>query len=131
MMFLTFLVWTYMYIRRLSYLHANKVDPASISTPVAGVREIPAHINLAAFNLSNLFELPILFYALCLYLFVTGGVDTVHIATAWWFVAFRVFHSVVHCTNNNVPLRFTLYMLSSVGLWIMVGRAAANAMGWA
>lgn len=129
-MILTFVVWIYMYVRRLSYLHANKVDHASIATPVAGARVIPHEVSLAAYNLRNLLELPILFYAVCLYLFVTGNVDSVQIASAWWFFVFRVGHTVVHCTSNYVPLRFSLYILSSVGLWIMVVRAAVGAFGW-
>ena len=127
MMLLNLAVATYMYIRRLSYLHVNRIDPATLSTPRSGARIIPDDVSLPAYNLHNLVELPILFYALCIYLYVTRNVDTVYVACAWWFLLFRVSHSLVHCTINNVPMRFTVYVLSSLGLWVMVARAAIGA----
>jgi hypothetical protein len=48
---LTFAVWFYMYIRRLSFLHTNNVDPAALSTPYRGARVVPENVSLAAFNL--------------------------------------------------------------------------------
>jgi hypothetical protein len=123
---LTFAVWFYMYIRRLSFLHTNKVDPAALSTPYRGARVVPENVSLAAFNFSNLLELPLLFYAVCLYLFVSGSVDSVHLACAWWFFVFRVIHSLVHCTLNHVVLRFSVYILGSLGLWAMIVRASLN-----
>jgi hypothetical protein len=44
------------------------------------------------------------------------------------FFAFRVLHSVVHCTFNLVPLRFALYVVSAAALWVMVARAAVGLM---
>ena len=40
-------------------------------------------------NLKNLFEMPVLFYVLCLYLFITASVDTAHVISAWTWGAFR------------------------------------------
>jgi hypothetical protein len=33
-------------------------------------------------------------------------------------------HSAVHCTFNRVLLRFYLYLLASIAVWFMAGRAA-------
>ena len=74
-------------------------------------------------NLKNLFELPVLFYALVLYLFVTDQVDATYVTSAWVFVVFRVLHSAVHCTFNLVLLRFWLYFISAAALWFMSLRA--------
>ncbi len=38
--------------------------------------------------------------------------------------AFRALHSTVHCTLNHVPLRFFLYLVSSLALALMVVRLA-------
>ena len=36
-------------------------------------------------NLANLFEFPILFYALCIMIYVTGNVDETFVKLAWFF----------------------------------------------
>jgi hypothetical protein len=53
-------------------------------------------------NLKNLFEFPVLLYALALYLFVAGRVDATYANAAQVFVEFRALHSVVHCTFDLV-----------------------------
>ena len=69
-----------------------------------------------------------LFYALALYLFVTQQVDALAVGMAWVFVAFRALHSAVHCTNNVVMLRFSLYLVSTLALFALAARAALRHM---
>jgi len=66
---------------------------------------------------------PILYYGLCLYLFVSGNVDTAYVVAAWLFFLFRTLHSIVHCTMNIVMARFLLYSGAALVLWFMLGRA--------
>jgi len=129
LMFLTFAVWVYMYIRRTAYLVGNRVDLRKVDTPEKMAQQVPDSVALPAHNLKNLFELPILFYALCLLLFVTDSVDTLYLIAAWWFVAFRIFHSAIHCTFNKVILRFATYFLSAIALWIMMIRYSLQLFG--
>jgi hypothetical protein len=75
-------------------------------------------------NLKNLFEIPVLFYALVLYLFVTNQVDAVYVNAAWVFVVFRALHSAVHCTFNLIMLRFYLYLFATLAVWFIAIRAA-------
>jgi hypothetical protein len=49
-------------------------------------------------------------------------VDDWYLGAAWAFFAFRVLHSIVHCTFYFVPLRFWLYAVSAIALWFMVLR---------
>ena len=63
-------------------------------------------------------------YSAFLYLLAVRQVDGWYLGAAWIFFAFRVLHSVVHCTFNFVPLRFWLYAISAVALWFMVVRTA-------
>ena len=123
MMLLTMFVWTYMYVLRIHYSVVNRIHPQKLTTPEKVAALIPESINNPANNLKNLFELPVLFYALCLYLFVTQSVDMTFLVAAWLFVAFRVFHSIVQCTSNHVMTRFRLYMIASLALWFMFLRA--------
>ena len=124
MLSLTFLVWVHLYVRRISYTIRHRIHPQRLTTPDKGRALIPDAVNYPAYNLSNLFELPVVFYALCLYLYVTGNVDPTYVAAAWVFFLLRVLHSVVHCTVNRVIVRFYLYALSSLALWFMLARAA-------
>ena len=39
------------------------------------------------------------------------------------FVAFRVAHSIVHCTFNLVMLRFYLYLIATLAVWFILVRA--------
>jgi len=126
MLFLTFTVWVVMYIRRINFLVTNKINAQRLTTPERSAQIIPEEISYPAYNLKNLFELPVVFYALCLYLFATGNVDSVNVTAAWVFFGFRVVHSLIHCTKNVVMLRFHAYLISSVALWFMVVRAALD-----
>jgi hypothetical protein len=66
----------------------------------------------------------VVFYALCLLLYVTAMADTIDVVAAWGFLLFRVLHSAIQCTFNRVMLRFGVYMVSALILWFMVGRTA-------
>src|SRR3954468_17890882 len=123
-MLLTLLVWVYMYIRRISFIRKNNISPKDLAVPGALAQLSPAEVSNPSDNLKNLFEIPVLFYALALYLFVTEQVDAAYLATAWIFVAFRALHSAVHCTFNLVMLRFCLYLIATLAVWFMTARAA-------
>jgi hypothetical protein len=91
-------------------------------TPAELARVSPPQVSNPSDNLKNLFELPTVFYAVVLYLYVTNHVDTPYVIAAWVFFLFRALHSVVHCTFNFIPLRFALYVISAGALWFMVVR---------
>ncbi len=124
LMLLTMAVWVLMYIRRLSWISANSPDPQSISTPEKLNQVLPEAVNYPSNNLKNLFELPVLFYALCLHLVAVTQVDPLYVYGAYAYLGLRVAHSAVHCTVNIVLLRFGLYVVSSLILWLMIARAA-------
>ena len=126
MMFLTFVVWVYMYARRIPFINSLKLKPEDLAKPGELARLSPPAVSNPSDNLKNLFEIPVLFYALALFLFVTNRVDALYLAAAWVFVAFRAAHSLVHCTFNHVLLRFSLYLVAAVAVWFMLVRAALD-----
>ena len=71
-------------------------------------------------NLINLFEFPILFYAICIVLYVSGKVDAYLVVLGYWFVGLRVAHSLYHIFINgfigDMPLRALLWLPS----WLIV-----------
>ena len=127
--FLTFLVWVFMYIRRIAFIRGEQLTPEQMAIPGELARLSPADVSNPSDNLKNLFEIPVLFYALALYLFSTGEVDGVYVACGWIFVAFRALHSAVHCTVNVVMVRFYLYLVSTLAVWTMAARAALAHFG--
>jgi hypothetical protein len=128
LLLLTVVVWIYMYARRIPFIQRAKLRPNQL-TPSELARLSPPAVSNPSDNLKNLFELPTLFYALTLYLYVTNQVDPAYVAAAWTFVGFRVLHSAVHCTVNIVLVRFWLYCAAALALWFMVARAAWAALG--
>lgn len=122
--FLTLLVWVYMYIRRIGFITSQKIRPQDLAEPELLVHTWPPGVSNPSDNLKNLFEIPVLFYVLVLYLFITKQVDAIYVNAAWVFVVFRVLHSIVHCTFNLIMLRFYLYLFATLAVWFIAIRAA-------
>jgi hypothetical protein len=124
--FLTLAVWVYMYVRRIAFITASRLRPQDLAVPGRLAELSPAAVSNPSDNLKNLFEIPVLFYALVLYLFVVNQVDATYVYAAWLFAALRALHSAVHCTFNLVTLRFYLYLFSPLAVWFMAIRAALS-----
>ena len=83
---------------------------------------VPEGVSLPNRNYMNLLQQPVLFYVVCLALFVTGLVDDATLTLAWVFVALRAVHSLVHTTYNNVVHRLIAFASSNlvlVVLWVL------------
>ena len=122
-MLLTLVVWVYMYIRRIHFIQSRRLSPQDLATPGVLAQLSPPGVANPSDNLKNLFEIPVLFYALALHLFVTDQVDATYVHAGWVFAVFRVLHSAVHCTFNLVMLRFYLYLVSTLSVWFILVRA--------
>jgi hypothetical protein len=124
MMLLTALVWVYMFIRRNSYILSNRVKLQNIRSPELINAVIPEEVNRPSNNLKNLFELPVIFYALCALLAAIQNADANFVTLAWAYVGLRAAHSIIHCTFNLVLVRFIPYLLSSIILGVMIVKLA-------
>jgi len=70
-------------------------------------------------NFADLLEMPVLFYVICLMLFVTSRLDALFLWLAWIYVALRALHSVVHLTYDNFHQRMALFALSNFAVFLM------------
>jgi hypothetical protein len=122
-MTLTAVVWFYMYAKRIPAMRRARISVQTYTTPGKVSEILPDEVNYSADNLKNLFELPVLYYGLCMYLFLSGNVDAAYVFGAWLFLVLRILHSVVHCTSNIVMVRFYSYAAGATVLWLMLGRA--------
>lgn len=77
-------------------------------------RDEPAESLFVHNNLLNQFQLPVLFYVVCLCLYATHGATWFAVVLAWLFVASRYAHAVIHVTSNRVRLRGPVFMLGFV-----------------
>lgn len=119
-MLLTLVVWVVMYYRRIGEIQSRGL---TVRTRADLDRLSPGAVN-SSNNLQNLFEMPVIFYALVLALHATNHVDRTHIVCAFGFLVFRVVHSAIYCTYNDIMQRFSAYVVSSLFLWAMVIRFA-------
>ena len=114
-----------MYHKRVAFLKNCGIELQDLTK--SKMEEIsPASVSNPSDNFKNLFEIPVLFYALVLYLFITLSVDGVYLVAAWLFVLLRTLHSLVQCTRNIIMVRFTLYIISTAAIWFIALRAGVQ-----
>lgn len=76
---------------------------------------------LTSKNLANQFQLPVIFYVLCLVLASLDAVDKLTLAVAWLFVVTRYVHAYVHVSTNYVPHRLRAFLLGAIFLLLLLG----------
>ena len=84
-------------------------------------REEPADSLLVRNSIANQFELPMLFYAVSILLYLVDADNPATVAGGWLFVALRYAHAYVHVTSNRLRYRRPLFiagMLVLVLLWV-------------
>jgi hypothetical protein len=121
---LTFAVLLTLPFARFRAVKSGKATAADFR--VGESARVPPEAAVINRNYVNLLESPVLFFVVCLALHAAGAVDGTALTLAWAFVGFRVLHSAVHLTYNNVMHRLALFVLSvsALGaLWIWFARA--------
>lgn len=120
MVVLVAVVGARMLIVRVSEMKEHRIHPQSIATSTKAAARFQ-NVN-AADNFRNLFEVPVLFYALVAVAIALGDVPTWLVIGAWSFVALRCIHSFIQCTYNKVMHRFAVFACSFlliVVLWVV------------
>ena len=85
--------------------------------------EEPENLRVLSRHVVNLYETPVLFYAISIIAFITDTVSILILALAWAYVALRYVHSYIHQTSNIVIHRFRVFVTSQfvlMTLWIVV-----------
>ncbi|MDE2466670.1 MAG: MAPEG family protein [Alphaproteobacteria bacterium] len=119
---LSLLVWIWMYATRIPAMQRAKLDPNAAMHP-GSLDILPSEVRRVADNYNHLMEQPTIFYALTFYIYLAGLVDPIFVGLAWAYVGLRVIHTLVQCTVNRVPLRFTIFAMSTLVLMVMAVRA--------
>jgi hypothetical protein len=79
----------------------------------------PARTRKYANCYGNQFELPVLFYVLCLTAQITRTADLIFVILAWAFVVSRVLQAYIHTTSNVVMWRGAAFLIGYVVVAIM------------
>ena len=119
MVFVTLAVWLKLYADRLAEMRELGIDPQSVRNSAVN----PGVLKRveSSDNFKNLFEIPVLFYALVACLAAGDMVTPFFVVGAWAFVALRALHSFIHCTYNRVIHRFYAYAAGAVLVFAMWG----------
>jgi len=81
--------------------------------------QMPAKVNWKSHNYTHLMEQPTLFYAAVAVLALAGEGGGINADFAWAYVGIRFLHSIWQCTVNTIPVRITLFTLSTLCLWVL------------
>ena len=117
MAFLTIAVGIRLFIDRSREMRERRVHPQAVATS----RQMAERLQSvqSADNFRNLFEVPVLFYALCATVLATQSASIPLAIGAWLFVALRAAHSTIHCTYNKVVHRFAMFAASTLLLAVL------------
>ncbi len=120
MVALCFTVFMILAVRRMA--HVKAVPPSREDfTSDAAYRRYFQPVEAADRTLTNLFERPVLFFAIVPLLMGTQQAGIAQVVLAWFYVALRVVHSWIHLGRNDVRSRSRVFFLSQAvlsAMWI-------------
>jgi hypothetical protein len=105
----------------------KSVPPGGRGQNLDGV--LPDKVQWKSHNYAHLMEQPTIFYPTILVLALLGQGSDLNLALAWAYVALRIVHSIWQATVNTIiPVRFGLFVLSTICLIILAIHALMAAM---
>ena len=79
----------------------------------------PDDVTVVQRNFINQFEVPVLFFIVCLMAAVFDRADSIMVYAAWAFVALRLVHAIVHIHRNDIRKRYKVFFASNFVLMFM------------
>ena len=119
---LVFILYALLGWRRRVLVNDGRIKPSQFRENHAA--DEPAESLVVRNNIANQFELPLLFHACCIVLYVTQADNLPAVILAWLFVATRYAHAFVHVTSNSLRYRSPLFAMGYVvlaGMWVWLG----------
>jgi hypothetical protein len=124
--------WTFLVLLLIPFVRVRSVRRREIAPndfKYGESQAVPPDVSIPNRNYMNLLEMPMLFYVVCILLYVTAGTTRPAILLAWAYVALRVIHSLIHLTYNHILHRLVAFTLSNaalVSLWVIAGEHVAS-----
>jgi hypothetical protein len=111
-----------------SGMDIKNVAPGGRGQNLDGV--LPDKVQWKSHNYTHLLEQPTIFYATVVILVLSGQGGGINTTLAWAYVALRVVHSIWQATVNTImPVRFGLFLLSTLCLFAMAINAVRATLG--
>ncbi len=89
---------------------------------------LPSKVAWKSHNYTHLMEQPTIFYPTVVILALLGSGDGLNLMLAWGYVGLRIVHSIYQATINKVMVRFAIFLLSTICLFIMAINAVLAAL---
>lgn len=121
MAIMTLIVLPFIFFSRIRAIQSKDVDVSAFE--LNDLEQIPKKLQQHSRHLSNLFEVPVLFYVACLAILTLGIDDNIFITQGWLYFLLRAAHSFIHLSYNNVRHRVIPFALSNVVLvtiWLRI-----------
>jgi len=115
-------MWLWMYATRIPAMQKAGINAAKMKSK-SEMDVLPVEVRRIADNYNHLHEQPTIFYALVVYCHLVGSADPMMIGLAWGYVALRVLHSLIQALWNFIPVRFLVFISSTMILIVMTVRA--------
>jgi hypothetical protein len=118
---LTMVVMFVMFVFRIKAVNSRIVSPRYFKLNKGA--DIPDQLEALSQNFTNLLELPLLFYIICLAALILNQSIEYFTLYAWLYVALRYLHSFIHITYNHILHRLFVFAASCIvliTLWVKV-----------
>lgn len=120
----TMIIWIWMYATRIPAIGAAKMKMDSNAPRGEQMSTLPPQVRWKADNYNHLMEQPTLFYALVISLALMDEGSGISLCMAWAYVLLRVLHSLIQVLTNKILVRFSLFVLSNIPLFVLTFNAA-------
>ena len=119
------ILWSLIMLIWLAATRLPALSKAGLDLSGAGGRgqdidpQLPPSVAWKSHNYAHLMEQPTLFYAVVVLLTLVGQGDGLNAQLAWAYVGIRIAHSLWQALMNTVPIRFGLFILSTISLFAL------------
>ena len=119
------ILWSLIMLIWLATTRLPALSKAGLDLSGAGGRgqdidpQLPPSVAWKSHNYAHLMEQPTLFYAVVVLLTLVGQGDGLNAQLAWAYVGIRIAHSLWQALVNTVPIRFGLFILSTIILFAL------------
>lgn len=119
------ILWSLIMLIWLGATRLPALSKAGLDLSGAGGRgqdidpQLPPSVAWKSHNYAHLMEQPTLFYAVVVLLTLVGQGDGLNAQLAWAYVGIRIAHSLWQALVNTVPIRFGLFILSTISLFAL------------
>lgn len=124
MFVLTCLIGIWMVKLRFKAVREDGLNPGYFLTNRGA--KLPDYLAKVSNHYVNLFELPVLFYVVCIVIYAGNKVDASYIVLACLFVIIRYIHAYIHTTYNHLRHRRNTFLCGLILLAIIWLRLAAQ-----